>query len=188
VAISTADFRTGLTIESNGDIFQIIEFQHVKPGKGGAFVRTKLRNLRTGSVTDKTFRAGERMEQAIIARRPMQFLYRAGDEYTFMDVETFEQTSLPVNTIGDGASYLKPDMEVSVVRYVDELLGVEVPNTVDLLVSRTDPGLRGDTATGGSKPATLETGAVVDVPLFINEGDVIRVDTRSGQYVQRVSS
>ena len=188
MAISTADFRTGLTIEVNGDIFQIVEFQHVKPGKGGAFVRTKLRNLRTGSVTDKTFRAGERMEQAIIERRTMQFLYRSGDEYTFMDMETFDQTPLPASSIGDGASYLKPDMEVSVVKYGDELLGVDAPNTVDLVVSQTDPGLRGDTATGGSKPATLETGAVVDVPLFINEGDVIRVDTRSGQYVQRVSS
>jgi elongation factor P len=188
VAISTADFRTGLTIEANGDIFQIIEFQHVKPGKGGAFVRTKLRNLRSGSVTDKTFRAGERMEQAIIERRSMQFLYRAGDEYTFMDMETFDQTSLPASAIGNGASYLKPDMEVSVIQFGDELLGVDVPNTVDLAVSQTDPGLRGDTATGGSKPATMETGAVVDVPLFINEGDVIRVDTRSGEYVQRVSS
>jgi len=188
VAISTADFRTGLTIETDGDIFQIIEFQHVKPGKGGAFVRTKLRNLRTGSVTDKTFRAGERMEQAMIERRTMQFLYRASDEYTFMDMETFDQTSLPQENIGDGAAYLKPDMEVSVVRYEDELLGVEIPNTVDLAVSETDPGLRGDTATGGTKPATLESGAVVNVPLFINEGDVIRVDTRTGQYVQRVSS
>ncbi|MBN1460016.1 MAG: elongation factor P [Armatimonadetes bacterium] len=186
--MSTADFRTGLTIETDGDIFQIIEFQHVKPGKGGAFVRTKLRNLRTGSVTDKTFRAGERMEQAMIERRTLQFLYRGGDEYTFMDMETFDQTSLPQENIGDGAAYLKPDMEVSVVRYEDELLGVEIPNTVDLAVSETDPGLRGDTATGGTKPATLESGALVNVPLFINEGDVIRVDTRTGQYVQRVSS
>lgn len=188
MAISTADFRNGLTIETGGDIFQIIEFQHVKPGKGGAFVRTRLRNLRTGAVVDKTFRAGERMEQAVIDRRPMQFLYRAGDEYTFMDTETFDQTTLDTGRIGPGAAYLKPDMEVSVVRYGDELLGVEVPNTVDLAVTQTDPGLRGDTATGGSKPATLETGAVVDVPLFINEGDVIRVDTRSGHYVQRVST
>jgi elongation factor P len=188
VAISTADFRNGLTIGTGADIFQIIEFQHVKPGKGGAFVRTRLRNLRTGAVVDKTFRAGERMEQAVIDRRPMQFLYRAGDEYTFMDTETFDQTTLEASRIGTGAAYLKPDMEVSVIRYGDELLGVEVPNTVDLAVTQTDPGLRGDTATGGSKPATLETGAVVDVPLFINEGDVIRVDTRSGHYVQRVST
>ncbi len=188
MAISTADFRTGLTIETDGELYVIIGFQHVKPGKGGAFVRTKLRNLRTGAVTDKTFRAGERMEQAMIERRPVQFLYRAGDEYTFMDTDTFDQMTVPSDKVGDGAGYLKPDTEVAVIRFQNELLGVEVPNTVDLAVTQTDPGLRGDTATGGSKPATLETGAVVNVPLFINEGDVIRVDTRAGEYVQRVSS
>lgn len=188
VAISTAEFRTGLTIETGGDLYSIIEFQHVKPGKGGAFVRTKLRNLRTGAVTDKTFRAGERMEQAMITRRPMQFLYRTGDEYVFMDTETFDQIPLSGDTVGEGVQYLKPDAEISVISYGDETLGVEVPNTVDLVVTKTDPGLRGDTATGGTKPATLETGAVVNVPLFINEEDVLRVDTRTGQYVQRVSS
>jgi elongation factor P len=188
VAISTSDFRNGLTIEVEGQLYQIAYFQHVKPGKGGAFVKTKLRNLRTGAVIEKTFRAGERMEQAVIERRPMQFLYRAGDDYTFMDVESFDQTTLPAEKIGPGASYLKTDMEVGVVSFGDELLNVEVPNTVDLVVTQTDPGLRGDTATGGNKPATLESGAVVNVPLFINEGDVIRVDTRTGQYVQRVSS
>jgi elongation factor P len=188
VAISTADFRNGLTIETDGQLFQIVYFQHVKPGKGGAFVKTRLRNLRTGAVVEKTFRAGERMEQAVIERQKMQFLYRAGNEFTFMDMETFDQTSLPESRIGDGATYLKPDMEVAVVTYGGELLGVELPNTVDLAVTQTDPGLRGDTATGGSKPATLESGAVVNVPLFIDEGDVIRVDTRTGQYVQRVTS
>ena len=188
VAISTAEFRTGLTIETGGDLYSIIEFQHVKPGKGGAFVRTKLRNLRTGAVTDKTFRAGERMEQAMITRRPMQFLYRTGDEYVFMDTVTFDQIPLSGDTVGEGVQYLKPDAEISVISYGDETLGVEVPNTVDLVVTKTDPGLRGDTATGGTKPATLETGAVVNVPLFINEEDVLRVDTRTGQYVQRVSS
>lgn len=188
MAISTADFRTGLTIETDGELYVIIGFQHVKPGKGGAFVRTKLRNLRTGAVTDKTFRAGERMEQAMIERRPVQFLYRAGDEYTFMDTDTFDQMTVPSDKVGGGAGYLKPDTEVAVIRFQNELLGVEVPNTVDLTVTQTDPGLRGDTATGGSKPATLETGAVVNVPLFIDEGDVIRVDTRAGEYVQRVSS
>ena len=188
MAISTAEFRTGLTIETGGDLYSIIEFQHVKPGKGGAFVRTKLRNLRTGAVTDKTFRAGERMEQAMITRRPMQFLYRTGDEYVFMDTETFDQIPLSGDTVGEGVQYLKPDAEISVISYGDETLGVEVPNTVDLVVTKTDPGLRGDTATGGTKPATLETGAVVNVPLFINEEDVLRVDTRTGQYVQRVSS
>jgi elongation factor P len=187
VAISTADFRTGLTIETGGDLYSIVEFQHVKPGKGGAFVRTKLRNLRTGAVTEKTFRAGERMEQAMIERRTMQFLYRAGDEFTFMDLETFDQTALTADKVGDGAKYLKPDAEISIVSHEGELLGVDVPHTVDLVVTKTDPGLRGDTATGGSKPATLETGAVVNVPLFINEGDTLRVDTRTDQYVQRVS-
>jgi len=188
VAISTADFRNGLTIETDRQLFQIVYFQHVKPGKGGAFVKTRLRNLRTGAVVEKTFRAGERMEQAVIERQKMQFLYRAGDEFTFMDMETFDQTSLPESRIGDGATYLKPDMEVAVVTYGGELLGVELPNTVDLAVTQTDPGLRGDTATGGSKPATLESGALVNVPLFIDEGDVIRVDTRTGQYVQRVTT
>ena len=187
MAISTADFRNGLTIQTDGQLFQIVYFQHVKPGKGGAFVKTKLRNLRTGAVVEKTFRAGERMEQAVIDRRKMQFLYRSGDEFTFMDIETFDQMSLPAERIGDEAGYLKPDMEVAVVTHDGELLGVELPNTADLTVAETDPGLRGDTATGGSKPATLETGAVVTVPLFVSEGDVIRVDTRTGQYVQRVS-
>ena len=188
MAISTSDFRNGLTIETDNQLYQITYFQHVKPGKGGAFVKTKLRNLRTGAVVEKTFRAGERMEQAVIERRKMQFLYRAGDDFTFMDVETFDQTSLAMARIGDSAGYLKSDMEVAVVTYNGELLGVEIPNTVDLAVTQTDPGLRGDTATGGNKPATLETGAVVTVPLFVNQGDVIRVDTRSGQYVQRVST
>ena len=186
--ISTADFRTGLTIETAGELYSIVEFQHVKPGKGGAFVRTKLRNLRTGAVTDKTFRAGERMEQAMIQRRPMQFLYRGGNDLVFMDMETFDQTTLSIGQVGDGVGYLKPDLEVTVTMYEDELLGVELPHSVDLKVTKTDPGLRGDTATGGSKPATLESGAVVTVPLFLNEGDVIRVDTRSGKYLERVAS
>lgn len=186
--ISTADFRNGLTIETDGGIYAIIEFQHVKPGKGGAFVRTKLRNLRTGAVIDKTFRAGQRMEQAVIERRPMQFLYRAGDEYVFMDTETFDQVSLAADVVGEGVKYLKENVEVVVILHDDEILGVDLPQTMDLRVARTDPGLRGDTATGGTKPATLETGAVVNVPLFINEGDIVRVDTRTGEYVQRVSS
>jgi elongation factor P len=186
--ISTADFRNGLTIETNGEIFQIIQFQHVKPGKGGAFVRTKLRNLRSGAVVDKTFRAGERMDQATIERRPVQFLYRAGEEFVFMDTETFDQTSLPEATVGEGVSYLKPDMEVSLVSYGEEILGLELPQSVELQVTKTDPGVRGDTATGGSKPATMETGGVVSVPLFIREGDAIRVDTRTGKYLERVSS
>ena len=187
MAISTADFRTGLTIETGGQIYSIIAFQHVKPGKGGAFVRTKLRNLRTGAVIDNTFRAGERMEQAMIDRRKLQFLYRAGDEYTFMDMETFDQLALGQDVLGESVGYLKPDCEVTMMKYQEEILGVELPHTIDLTATKTDPGLRGDTATGGSKPATMETGAVVNVPLFINEGDVIRVDTRTGKYLERVA-
>jgi len=189
VAISTADFKTGLTIEYEGGIFQIVEFQHVKPGKGGAFVRSKLRNLRTGATIDKTFRAGEKMEQANISRRPMQFLYRAGDDYTFMDTESFDQTELSAEAVGEAVRFLKPDTEVLVQFFNDaEILGVELPNTMELVVTETDPGLRGDTATGGTKPATLETGAVVNVPLFVNEGDLIRVDTRSGKYLERATT
>lgn len=189
MAISTADFKTGLTIEYDGDIFQIIEFQHVKPGKGGAFVRSRLRNLRTGATIDKTFRAGEKMEQAQITRRPMQFLYRAGDEYVFMDTETFDQNSLSAEAIGEAVKFLKPDTEVLLQMFnEEEILGVDLPHTMEFVIAETDPGLRGDTATGGTKPATLETGAVVNVPLFVNEGDRIRVDTRSGEYLERARS
>lgn len=185
--ISTADFRNGLTVELDGEVYSIIEFQHVKPGKGGAFVRTKLRALRTGSVTDRTFRAGERMEQAYLERRTMQYLYRSGDDYVFMDTETYDQSNLSADQLGDKAQYLKDGIELAVVSHDGRLLGVELPDSVELAVTQTDPGLRGDTASGGSKPATLETGAVVQVPLFINEGDVLRVDTRSHQYLERVT-
>jgi len=185
--ISTADFKRGLTIELDGEVFQIVEFQHVKPGKGGAFVRTKLRNLRTGSVFDRTFRAGERMEMAHVERRPMQYLYRSGRDYVFMDLETYDQMTLPPDQIGAGVKYLKEGLEVAVVMHEQRVIEVELPDTVELEVTQTDPGLRGDTASGGSKPATLETGAVVDVPLFVDTGDVVRVDTRSDQYVARVA-
>jgi elongation factor P len=184
--ISTADFKKGLTIELDGEAYLILDFQHVKPGKGGAFVRTKLRSLRTGNVFDRTFRAGERMEEAYLERKESQFLYRSGDDYVFMDMETFEQTSLPAEQLGDSTEYLKENLVVNLLMHDGRLLGLELPDTVDLRVAQTDPGLRGDTATGGGKPATLETGAVVQVPLFISEGEVIRVDTRSGQYVGRV--
>ena len=185
VAISTADFKTGLTIEYEGNVYQIIEFQHVKPGKGGAFVRTRLRNLRTGATVDKTFRAGERMDQAILERKPMQYLYSQGDEFFLMDMESFEQISVPQTKIGSQAKYLKENTDVQVVLHKDAIIGVSVPDFMELAVAETDPGVRGDTASGGSKPATLETGAVVTVPLFVNEGEVIRVDTRSGQYIER---
>jgi len=185
MAISTADFKTGLTIELDEGVFQIIEFQHVKPGKGGAFVRTKLRNLETGSVLDKTFRAGEKMERAHIDRVEMEYLYRDGNEYVFMDMSSYEQSSLTAEELGDSVHYLKENTPVQVVSYKGKLLGVELPASMELKVTQTDPGLRGDTATGGSKPATLETGLVVQVPLFVNEGDVIRVDTRTGSYLER---
>lgn len=185
MAISTADFKTGLTIELDEGIFQIIEFQHVKPGKGGAFVRTKLRNLETGGVLDKTFRAGEKMERAHIDRVEMEYLYRDGNEYVFMDMSSYEQSSLTADELGDAVHYLKENTPVQVVSYKGKLLGVDLPASMELTVTQTDPGLRGDTATGGSKPATLETGLVVQVPLFVNEGDVIRVDTRTGSYLER---
>jgi len=185
--ISTADFRNGITVELDGELFQLIEFQHVKPGKGGAFVRTRLRNLRTGAVVERTFRAGEKMARAHLERKPMQYLYRSGEDYVFMDMETFDQTTVSDDQVGEQAKYLKDNLEVSMVTHEGRLIEIELPHSVELTVTNTDPGLRGDTVSGGSKPATLETGAVVQVPLFINEGDVIRVDTRSDQYLERVT-
>jgi len=185
--ISTADFRNGLTIALDGEVYQIQEFQHVKPGKGGAFVRTRLRNLRTGNVLERTFRAGEKMEPALLERRPLEFLYASGNEYVFMDTETFDQMSLSSETIGEQARYLKGNLPIVVVFHEEEIIGIELPNTVELRVVQTTPGVKGDTATGGSKPARLESGATVTVPLFIEEGDLIRVDTRSGEYLERVS-
>jgi elongation factor P len=183
--IDTSDFRNGLSIELDGQIFQIVEFQHVKPGKGGAFVRTRLKNFQTGAVLEKTFRAGERMEQAIIERRPVNFLYSQGDEYFFMDMETFDQFSVPASQLGSKVKYLKDNTEAETLVHNDRVIGVEIPFFMELAVVETDPGLRGDTASGGSKPATLETGAVVQVPLFINVGDRVKVDTRSDTYLER---
>lgn len=183
--ISVNDFRTGLTIEVDGGIWQVLEFQHVKPGKGSAFVRSKLRNLRTGSTQEKTFRAGEKVARAHIENRRMQYLYNSGDVYTFMDNETYEQLELTEAQIKYELQFLKENMEVHIMSYQGETLGVELPNTVELTVTSTEPGVKGDTATGASKPATLETGYVVQVPLFVNEGDVLVIDTRSGDYVSR---
>lgn len=183
--ISVNDFRTGLTIEVDGELWQVVEFQHVKPGKGAAFVRSKLKNLRTGSLQEKTFRAGEKVEQARIETREMQYLYNAGEEYTFMDTENYEQVTLSLKQIEREVKFLKENMMVHLIVHQGEVLGVELPNTVTLEVVQTDPGIRGDTATGGSKPATLETGLVVQVPLFINVGDQVVVDTRTEQYVSR---
>lgn len=184
--IDTSDFRNGLTILRDNDIYQIVEFQHVKPGKGGAFVRTKLRNLRTGSVIENTFRAGEKMEQAILDRSKMSYLYNQDNEYVFMDMETFDQIPIPAAALGDQVKFLKDNTEVEVCSHNGKVLTVELPFFMEFEVAETDPGLRGDTASGGSKPATLETGAVINVPLFINVGDKIKVDTRTGTYLERV--
>lgn len=184
--ISTNDFHTGLTIELDGEVYTVVDFQHVKPGKGSAFVRSKLKNVKTGYVIEKTFRAGEKLPRAHIDYREMQYLYSSGDENYFMDTSTYEQLVLSNETLGDAKKYLKENMVIGVQMYEGSPIGVELPNFVELAVVDTDPGLRGDTATGGSKPATLETGAVVQVPLFVNIGDVIRVDTRTGQYLERV--
>jgi elongation factor P len=183
--ISTNDFRTGLTIEVEGDVWAVVDFQHVKPGKGSAFVRCKLKNLRTGGVVERTFRAGEKLPRAHLERREMQYLYREGDSFVLMDNESYEQTSLSGEQLGDNVKYLKENMNLYMLTHDADLIGVELPNTVELEVVATDPGLRGDTATGGTKPATLETGLIIQVPLFIDTGTVIRVDTRSGAYLER---
>jgi elongation factor P len=183
--ISVNDLRPGITIELEGGVWQVIEFLHVKPGKGAAFVRTKLKNVQTQVVLERTFRAGERVGRAHVDNRSMQYLYSTGTEYVVMDLESFEQISLSEETLGEATKFLKENMELDVQLYNGQPIGVDLPNTVELTVVQTDPGLKGDTASGGSKPATLETGAVVQVPLFINVGDVLRVDTRSGEYLSR---
>ena len=183
--IDTSDFRNGLSILLDNEIFTIIEFQHVKPGKGGAFVRTKLKNVKTGATIDKTFRAGERMEQAVLDRKPMQFIYEQDGDYYMMDMETFEQIPVKRELIGDAVKYLKENEQVTVMTHEGTVIGVELPFTVELEVVETDPGVRGDTASGGSKPARLETGAVIQVPFFINVGDRIKVDTRTDAYLER---
>ncbi|MHB0975680.1 MAG: elongation factor P [Candidatus Aquicultorales bacterium] len=183
--ISTNQFKNGMTIEVDGKLYQIVEFQHVKPGKGGAFVRTKLRDIKSGGVVDKTFRAGEKFEQAQMTRRQMQYLYNDGSAFVFMDTESYEQTNLDAAIVGDATKYLKEN-EVALVVFTDgSPIGVELPTSVELEVVQTDPGVKGDTAQGGTKPATLETGAVVQVPLFIQIGEKIKVDTRTGEYLTR---
>jgi elongation factor P len=183
--ISSNDFRNGVTIEYDGQLWQVIEFQHVKPGKGSAFVRTKLKNLLTGGTVERTFNAGERVGLARVERREMQYLYESGGEYTFMDTETYEQMQLSAEQVGEGIKYLKENMLCNIMLYNGQSIGVELPNSVEVTVVETDPGLRGDTASGGTKPAKVETGAVVKVPLFIEQGERIIVDTRTGQYLGR---
>jgi len=186
VALSTSDFKTGLTIEYEGVVYQIIEFQHVKPGKGGAFVRSRLKNLITGATLEKTWRAGDKMESALVERRNVEFLYKSGDDLVLMDMEDYEQLTLPAEQVGDSVKFLKDNTPVQLITWKGRLLNLELPQTMEFAIAQTDPGLKGDTAQGGSKPATLETGATVIVPLFVTESDIIRVDTRTGQYVERV--
>lgn len=185
--ISSNDLRPGVTIVYDNDPWQVIDFQHVKPGKGAAFVRTKLRNLKTQNVRENTFRAGEKLERAEIERKIMQYLYAEGDQYVFMDNITFEQIMLHTDTLSDRVSkYLKEGLEFDVLFYNGNVIGIDPPNFVVLEVIETDPGLKGDTAAGGTKPAKVETGAVVQVPLFVNIGDKLRVDTRTDSYLERV--
>ncbi|MGI6631658.1 MAG: elongation factor P [Bacillota bacterium] len=184
--ISTNDFHTGVTVEIDGQPWVVVDFQHVKPGKGSAFVRAKIKNIITGAVLERTFNAGEKLPKALIERREAQFLYSLDDEYTLMDTQSFEQITVRREDIGNGANYLKENMNVTVLSYDSRVIGVEVPNFVELKVVETEPGFKGDTATGGTKQARLETGAVVKVPLFVNVGDVLKVDTRTGTYIERV--
>lgn len=183
--ISSSDFRTGATIEIDNNVWQIVDFQHVKPGKGAAFVRTKMKNVRTGAVVERTFNPGEKFPKAHVDRREMQFLYESDGNYNFMDNETYEQSELTSDQLGDAVKYLKENMNISIMFFQGTVIGVELPVAVELTVVETDPGIRGDTATGGTKPAKMETGCVVRVPLFINIGDVLRVDTRTGDYLER---
>ncbi|MDP9728752.1 elongation factor P [Alicyclobacillus tolerans] len=183
--ISSNDFRPGTTIEYDGDIYRVIEFLHVKPGKGAAFVRTKLKNVKTGAVKEQTFRAGEKVPRARIETREMQYLYNDGDLYTFMDTESYEQITIPKSQLEYELNFLKENMNCYVVLHEGQSIGIDLPNTVELEVVETEPGIRGDTATGGSKPAKMETGYVLQVPFFINQGDKLIIDTRSGQYVSR---
>ncbi len=186
--ISAGEFRNGVTMEYEGNIYQIIEFQHVKPGKGAAFVRTKLKNLVSGAVVEKTFRPTEKMPKAHIDRKDMTYLYADGDLYNFMDVETYDQIALPASEIGDTLKYVKENEVVKVLSYQGKVFGIEPPTIVELTITAAEPGVKGDTATGATKPATLETGATVNVPLFINEGEVIKIDTRTGEYLGRVNN
>lgn len=183
--VTAGDFRNGVTFEMDGQVLQIIEFQHVKPGKGAAFVRTKCRNVITGSVIERTFNPSDKFESAFVERREMEYLYQEGDLYYFMDCETYEQIPLNADKLSDAFKFVKENMVCKVLSCKGNVFGLEPPNFVDLVVAETEPGVRGDTATNVTKPATLETGAVVRVPIFINEGEKIRVDTRTGEYLER---
>ncbi len=183
--ISSNDFRPGVTIELDGEVWRVVEFLHVKPGKGSAFVRTTLKSAQTGKTLERTFRAGETVPQAVLEKSTMQHTYKDGESYVFMDMNSYEEASLTAQQIGSKVKYIKEGMEVNVVRWKDKVIDVELPNTVVLTITETDPGVRGDTATGGTKPATVETGAIINVPLFVNVGDRIKIDTRDDSYLGR---
>jgi elongation factor P len=185
MAISTNDLKNGMTLDLPEGLFQVVEFQHVKPGKGGAFVRTTLKNVRTGAVLDRTFRAAEKVEQAVVDKREMQFLYRDGDDFVFMDNSTYDQLHVAPSAIGDAAQYIVDGTVVILQMYNGEIVGTDMSASVELTVADTDPGLQGDRVSGAKKPAKLETGATVQVPLFINIGDRVKVDTRTGEYISK---
>ncbi len=184
--ITTAEFRNGARLELDGEPYYIVEFQHVKPGKGGAFVRTKLKGYRTGNVLDRTFRSGEKFEEPNLDERDMQFLYSTGDDFTFMDTENYEQFTYPKDQLGENTDLLKENTVVKILLYHDQPISVELPIFMELKVVEADPGIRGDTASGGTKPATVETGAVIKVPLYLEVGETIKIDTRTRAYVERV--
>ena len=183
---TTNDLKNGLVLNLDGELWAVVEFQHVKPGKGGAFVRTKLRNVKTGNVFDRTFNAGVRVEQALLEKKDMQFLYRDGNDYVFMDTDNYDQLHVAPVALGDAANYMVEQSIAIIAFYQGEIVSVEIPASVELAITETEPGIQGDRVSGARKPATLETGLVVQVPLFINPGDRVRVDTRSGDYITRV--
>lgn len=183
--IPTKNFKTGLKIEVDGKPFEIVEFQHFKPGKGGAMVRTKLRHLKTGQILDKTFRSGEKVAKPDVNVQDMQYIFKDGSDFVFMDLDTYEQMNVPGDNVGEKGGYIKEGDTVKVILYQGELIGVDLPANVNLTVAQTDPGVQGDRVSNATKPATMETGLLVQVPLFINEGDIIKVDTRSGEYLGR---
>jgi elongation factor P len=183
--ISTSDIKNGITIKIDEGLFTVIEFQHVKPGKGGAFVRTKLRNARSGAVIERTYRSDERLEQAIIDKRDTQYLYRDGDDYIFMDQSTYDQVAVSSKNLGDASNFLKETGKAMLIQFDDEVIGIELPASVELVIAETEPGVQGDRVSGARKPATLETGFVVQVPLFVGPGETIKVDTRTGDYMTR---
>ncbi len=185
MAMTTNDLKNGMTLEIDGELLTVLEFQHVKPGKGGAFVRTTLRNLRSGSVVDRRFNAGERVERAFIEKREQQFLYREGSDYVVMDNETFEQFTVSPESMGDAANYIAEGSAITILKFGEEIVGTDLPASVELAITETEPGVQGDRVSGARKPATLESGHVVQVPLFVEPGDRIKVDTRTGDYITR---